>query len=133
MQQGLRQIVNGLETKGLLTHEFTVADTASPLGVSWDGVRHCTALSAKRYWRVAQAVRFALSRRAVPGWCWELLIGHLIFCGLIARDCLSAFHSIYAFIRKYYERRVLLWPSAREEIQHFTAALILMRADWRLL
>ena len=45
---------------------------------------------------------------------------------------LSVFHSIYAFIRKHYLKPVPLWPSAREEIQHFTAALILMRADWWL-
>ena len=89
VQQGLQKIVDGLETKGLLTHEFSVADTASPLGVSWDGVRHCTALSAKRYWRVAQAVRFALSRRAVPGWCWELLIGHPRCTTGCLADCLA--------------------------------------------
>ena len=76
---GLQKIVDGLEAQGLKTHEVSVAVQAGPLGVDWDGSRHRTSISHKRFWRVTQAVRFALSRLAVPGWIWELLIGHFTF------------------------------------------------------
>ena len=102
--------------------------TASPLGVLFNGRDHYTALSPRRYWKVVHA----LSRRAMPGWAWEILLGHLTFCGLVCRDVLSAFHSIYAFIRKHYNERVPLWPSARDELRHFLGAMIFLRADWGL-
>ena len=105
---------------------------ASPLGVNFNGSGLFTALSKKRYWRVVQAGRFALSRRALPGWAWEILIGHMTFCGLVCRDVLSAFHSIYAFMRKHYNQRVPLWASAREEVEHFLGAMLFLRSDWWL-
>lgn len=125
-------MVDGLEARGLATHEVNVSSVAGPLGVVWNGEMHCTTLSPKRYWRVVQATRFALRQRAVPGWCWEILIGHLAFRGLIVRDCLSAFHSIYAFIRKHCTERTPLWASAHAEVQHSIGALVFMRADWWL-
>ena len=67
-----------------------------------------------RFWRVTQAVRFALSRRAMPGRTWDLFVGHLTFCGLVVRDVLSALHAVYIFIRKHCSDRVPLWATARE-------------------
>ena len=87
-EAGLDRAVAGLEGHGLLTHEKSVETVASPLGVCWNGDQLHTALTAKRFWRVTQAVRFALSRRAVLGWCWEIWVGHLTFCGLLVRDAL---------------------------------------------
>ena len=132
VESDLGVVVTALESKGLLTHELSVDTTASPLGVVFDGKKHFTALTAKRYWRVCQAAKFALSRRAVPGWVWEVLLGHFTFCGLVRRDLLSGFHTIYKFIRRHYNQRVPLWPSAREEVLHFAGALVFARTEWSL-
>lgn len=126
-------MVAALEARGLETHELSVlSQGATPLGVVFDGKRHFTALTAKRYWRVVQAAKFALSRRAVPGWVWEVLLGHFTFCGLVRRDLLSGFHTIYKLIRRHYNERKPLWPSAREEVRRFVGALVLARTDWDL-
>ena len=132
MSNGLGRIVEGLEQAGLATHEVEVKVQASRLGVCWDGQRHCTALTDKRFWRVTQATRFALSWRALPGWMWELLLGHLTFCGLVRRDILSGLHAIYTFVRRHYTARVPLWKTAREEFTHYLSGLFFMRADWTL-
>ena len=129
VESDLGVVVTALESKGLLTHELSVDTTASPLGVVFDGKKHFTVLTAKRYWRVCQAAKFALSRRAVPGWVWEVLLGHFTFCGLVRRDLLSGFHTIYKFIRHHYNQRVPLWPSAREEVLHFAGALVFARTE----
>ena len=91
-------VVETLEGQGLSTHELSVASRdAAPLGVVFNGEELYTALSRKRYWNILQAGRYALSRRAVPGWGWEVLLGHFTFAGLVNRDSLFAFHCIYAF------------------------------------
>ena len=114
MEEGLDLVVHALKDTGLKTHEISVdSATAAPLGVSFNGRDHYTALSFRRCWKVVQAGRYALSRRAMPGWAWKILLGHLTFCGLVCRDVLSAFHSIYAFTRKHYNER-MLGPSARD-------------------
>ena len=61
MPKGLGRIVEGLEQAGLATHEVEVKALASPLGVCWNGQRHCTALMDKRFWRrVLNAVHFSM-------------------------------------------------------------------------
>ena len=77
------------------------------------------------------AVRYALSRRAVPGWEWEILFGHLTFCFLVNRDALAVFRNIYNFIEVKYDRRVPLWPGARDEMEAALGLLPLMQASWR--
>ena len=62
---GVQKIVGGLEAQGLMAHEVSVEVQAGPLGVAWDGARHRTSISRKRFWRVTQAVRFVLSRLRV--------------------------------------------------------------------
>ena len=111
VEEGLDLVAQALEDTGLKTHKISVdSATAAPLGVLFNGRNHYTALSPRRCWKVVQAGRYALSRRAMPGWAWEILLGHLILCGLVCRDVLSAFHRIYAFIRKHYNKRVPLCP-----------------------
>ena len=117
---------------GLVTHEQEAATGPSAvLGATVDGTRRETRLTPKRRWRVKMAVRYALSRRAVPGWGWEILLGHLTFCLLVNRDALAVFRDIYKFIEVNYDRCVPLWLGARGEMEAALGLLPLMQASWR--
>ena len=94
--EDLSVATTGFDGKGLVTHEQeATTGPATVLGATVDGTRHETRLTPKRRWRVNMAVKYALSRRAVPGWGWEILIGHLTFCFLVNRDALAVFRDIY--------------------------------------
>ena len=112
VKESLDGVVKHMGTK-LLTHKVEMHEGgAELLGVCVYGQKLCTRLTNKRLWRTRKAALYALSRRAMPGWVWEILVGHLTFCSLVRRDALSCLHTIYPFIRKYYFSRATLWHSS---------------------
>ncbi len=113
VEDSLAETAAAFDDDGLATHEAEVtALDAIAVGVNVNLLKHRVSLSQKRYWRVRQALRFALRCRRLPGHIWEVLIGHATYCGLVERGSLSAFHAIYAFIHKQYYTAASLWLSA---------------------
>lgn len=129
----LEALCDVLDKTGLTTHETEVRPSGGEtLGIRIDGRVLATAVAPKRLARLRQAFKWALRRRALPGAAWEVLLGHLTHACLIERGLLSAFHSIYAFIRRHYDRAVPLWPSARDELRHAVAATVFSVSFWAL-
>ena len=122
-----------MDEQGLLTHEHAVTDGATKtLGIAVDGLRLETRPDAKRLWTVRRALGWALGCRKLTGWTWEVLIGHATFLGLVDRNSLSAFCSIYRFIRACYNEPTPLWPSAAEEVRAFMQVLPVLSSSWPL-
>ena len=118
---------------GLLTHEEELfSGEGKVLGSTLDGEKLQTCLTRKRFWRVYQAVHFALNCKKLPGRIWEVLVGHLTFCGLMRRELLCCLTTIYAWMAKHYYEAAPMWPSAREEITAFVNGLFLAQSDWTM-
>ena len=118
---------------GLLTHETELQEgRGETLGCVLDGRAMCTRLTVKRYWRVRQGLSWALSCRALPGWVWEVVVGHCTYCAMCNRDLLPAFTAIYKFIAANYSQGAVLWASARAELLAFRGLMPLLRGDWAL-
>ena len=118
---------------GLEMHEVEVFEKmGEALGsrLSLSGLS--SALSKKRFWRVRQGLRYALSRRALPGAIWMVLIGHVTYCCLANRDLMCLLFATYKFARLNLARAVPLWPTARQELVSFLGLMPLLRSDWTL-
>ena len=62
--------------------------------------------------------------------CSTIMMGHVTFLGLVRRETLSLFHSVYRFVRKFYDRREPLWISARAELEAFIRVMILIEVGF---
>ena len=131
-RDNLSVVSGNLEKMGLATHEECVSvDVAKALETKLELVGCGATLSSNRVWKIKQAVKWALSRRRLPGKAWEIILGHLTFCSLLDRSALSCLRTIYAFVRKNYETPVRLWSHARDEVLHLTNLLPYLFAQWR--
>ncbi|CAK0840930.1 unnamed protein product, partial [Prorocentrum cordatum] len=118
---------------GLVTHETELQEgRGETLGCVLDGKALSTRRTAKRYWRVRQGLSWALWCRALPGWAWEVVIGHCTYCAMCYRDLLPAFTAVYKFIAANYSQGAALWASARAELVAFRGLMPLLRGDWAL-
>ena len=105
---------DALDDKGLVTHERDeVNQLSNNLGVTLDGIKLQVRPSSVRYWRVRRCLQWALKKPRFHGRVLARLVGHLTFFGLVNRRCLSCFHTVYAFCRKYDRSVGELWPSVR--------------------
>ncbi|CAK0798609.1 unnamed protein product [Prorocentrum cordatum] len=119
------------DAAGLRTHETDIQrGRGVTLGCVLDGVSLTTRLTAKRYWRVRQGVSWALSCRALPGWTWEVVLGHCAYCAMCNRDLLPVLNAIYKFIAAHYQEAAPLWPTALAEMVAFRGLMPLLRGDW---
>ena len=131
VKQSIDGISGSLDAKGLLTHEHSITDEATrTLGVCVDGSRLQTRPDSKRMWTLRRALTWALGCRQLAGWVWEVLIGHATFLGLVDRNSLSAFCSIYRFIRAHYNSPAPLWDTAAAEIRAYAQILPLLCSEW---
>ena len=127
----LEDVCAAFETRGLAVHEVSVSDSGvEALGVLLDGRRRHTRLTAKRFWRVRGALLALASRRKISGRQVEAIIGHATFCGLVRRETLSVFSTVYPFIRKHYDMPVLPWPSVCDELRVFAGLMIMLVSSW---
>ena len=132
-RERLDGVMSHFSELGLQMHEVEIfEDTGETLGtrVSLSGLS--SALSKKRYWRVRQGLRYALSRRALPGAIWLILVGHITYCCLTNRDLMSLLFATYKFARLNLGKATPLWASAREELVSFLGLMPLLRASWTL-
>ena len=115
----------------LVLHETVIGDVVDALGTVLDGRAHQTRIIPKRFWRLRGALTRILTVRRCSGRVLEIIIGHCTFVGLLARESLAVFHTVYAFIRKYYMSTGYLWQSVLEELRAFRGLLIGIASRWR--
>ena len=131
VSESLESVTAALASRGLPTHEeATHSLTAKALGVQLDLQSGRAVLTPGRLWRVRQGIRGALRHGRATGKVWEIMIGHLSYCGLLDRGSLSCLRSIYANIRKNYDVHAPLWEEAAKEVRHMTSLLPLLAGEW---
>ncbi|CAK0901058.1 unnamed protein product, partial [Prorocentrum cordatum] len=129
----MNQLTGEFTELNLLLHkDELVPGMAVALGTEIDGSRLRTRVTSDRFWRCRQAVRGLLARRRVKGWAVEAVLGHLTFCGLCSRGTLSAFNSVYGFVRAHYDEAAVLWAEARRELAAFSSLMYFLESDWWL-
>ncbi|CAK0828541.1 unnamed protein product, partial [Prorocentrum cordatum] len=129
----MNQLTGEFTKLSLLLHkDELVPDKAVALGTEIDGGLLRTRVTSDRFWRCRQAVRGLLARRRVKGWAVEAVLGHLTFCGLCSRGTLSAFNSVYGFVRAHYDEAAVLWAEARQELAAFSSLMYFLESDWWL-
>ncbi|CAK0833049.1 unnamed protein product, partial [Prorocentrum cordatum] len=129
----MNQLTGEFTELNLLLHkDELVPGMAVALGTEIDGSQLRTRVASDRFWRCRQAVRGLLARRRVKGWAVEAVLGHLTFCGLCSRGTLSAFNSVYGFVRAHYEEAAVLWAEARRELAAFSSLMYFLESDWWL-
>ncbi|CAK0852231.1 unnamed protein product [Prorocentrum cordatum] len=97
----LADAIAAFDAAGLVMHDISVdSDTAEALGVTLDGRE------------------------------LEILLGHCAFVGLMCRETLSVWHTVYAFIRERYWAKSDMWESARQELECFLGLMPLLRSEW---
>ncbi|CAK0862261.1 unnamed protein product [Prorocentrum cordatum] len=127
----LADTIAAFDAAGLVMHDISVeSDTAEALGVTLDGQKHQTLVNHRRYWKVRLGLRWALSLRRLVGRELEVLLGHCTFVGLMCRETLSVWHTVYTFIRERYWAKSDMWESARQELECFLGLMPLLRSEW---
>jgi len=133
--EGVRQALEGLcdvmSSQGLVMHEKELSsNSVEVLGVTLDCASRCTRASGKRFWRVRGALRYLLWKGRCTGSCLEVIVGHCTFLGLIRREILSVFHTVYAFMEANYNIVSQLWVSVREELAAFLGLTFFLESGW---
>ena len=127
----LDAVIETLESKGLATHERVVScGELDVLGVVLDSGRQHTRISRKRVWRTRGALLYLASRPRASGQMVEITVGRATFAGLLRREVLSVFHTVYAFMTTHYHEQAPLWESCRAELRAFAGLLVMLVADW---
>ena len=125
--------VAAFESRELLLHKSeVVCGPVTVLGSKIDSDQLTMAIKDERLMKVQAAVAGLLARRRTAGWCVEVLLGHLTFCGLANRGILTVPHTLYRFIRRHYTEAVPLWAECRDELSAMSALWFLARADWKV-
>ena len=125
--------VTAFESRELLLHKSeVVCGPVTVLGSKIDGDQLTMAIKDDRLMKVQAAVAGLLARGRTAGWCVEVLLGHLTFCGLANRGILTVPHTLYRLIRRHYTEAAPLWAECRDELAAMSALLFLARADWKV-
>ena len=122
-----------LTDNNLPCHDFIdETNVCDFVGLHLDGARHETRVSWKRVWRLRLGIAHALSMPQLSGKEVEILVGHCTWIGLLRRESLSIFSSVYAFIKRFKKSRGVPWFSVRRELTQFSALLPLLVPEWDL-
>ena len=128
----LSNACESFDQRGLKTHEQEVqSGIVTCLGNQLDCVEHRSSPTDVRFSRFKRALEYAWSLKRLPGRIWEVILGHCTFLGLQERGCLSAYFTIYLFIRKNCCTSQPLWDSAREELVCFWGLMYFLQGSWR--
>ena len=71
------------------------------LGIELNCQLGCTRLTSKRFWRLERGLEAAVQRQRMSGEVLSIIVGHCTFAGLVCRQSLSVFKSVYGFIEKH--------------------------------
>ena len=120
-----------LKTRRLKVHEReTRSDGIAAVGVLRDGCREHTWLFGKRFWRVRGAVQALAQRRQASKGQVEAVTEHALLQGLVRRETLSVFNTVYVFIRRSCDEPVELWPTVASELSVFAGLLLFFASTW---
>lgn len=122
-----------LRGAGSVTHDReALTSCGEVLGLLVDGERGDVRVGDRRFWRLAEAMRYVLRRPYMTGREVERLLGHWTHALMPRREMLSIFGTAYSFVGRSYERRQRLRASARREFRWALALLPLAFADLRM-
>ncbi|CAK0835808.1 unnamed protein product [Prorocentrum cordatum] len=109
----LEDVCAAFEARGLAVHGVATSGSGvEALGVLLDGRRRHARLTATRFWRVRGALLALAGRRRATGRQVEIVLGHATFCGLVRRETLSVFATVYPLIKRHYDQPApLCWGS----------------------
>ena len=79
VDRAISALVGAFDAAGLQTHERDITtESATALGVLLDLQTLSARIIPSRLFRLSRALRWALSRRRLPGRSWEVLVGHMM-------------------------------------------------------
>ena len=85
----------------------------------------------ERVWRCRFALEELLRRGKASGHALQRIVGHITFLGLVRRESLAIFASVYQFMQAHPVRPAKLWPSVARELRIFCQLLPLLWQDLR--
>mgnify|MGYP000417751757 CR=1 FL=1 len=128
-----KEVGFAFDSVGLQTHESEiVVDDKIVLCVGIDLKHLRTYTCHERFWKIRGSLQAIIRRGRCSGWVLEIILGHCTFAGLVNRDILCCFHTVYAFIEAHYNHHAKIWSSVIEELQAYVGLMIYLRSDWWL-
>ena len=113
-------------------HDIVLDSTdGTMLGWQVDGVTGVVKPTRERVWRLKLAIQHVLRVDRLCGKQLEVVLGHMVFIGLLRREILSLLSASYAFIRRHYLKPVAIWKVVRRELFLFSELLCLVWVDMR--
>ena len=118
-----------LNDHGLPTHEVEAGVGIETLGWAFGEDHPTVGVTRKRLWRLRLATLELIMQGHASGKTIERLVGHFTFAGLLQRGLLSVFQATYCFIRKCYDKDVVLWDEVKRELRWAASLLCLVKRD----
>ena len=118
-----------LSERGLPTHEVEAGVGLERLGWKFGDKLPIVQITPKRLWRLRLATQELLKEGRASGKLVEKLIGHFTFAALLRREVLSCFQAVYVFIRRCYDKEVVLWLEVKRELFWASSLLPLVFRD----
>ncbi|CAK0868853.1 unnamed protein product [Prorocentrum cordatum] len=117
---------------GLVLHESAATDeTCKTLGVELLGRGLRSRVTSDRWWLIRRSIEALLRRPKCSGWALEVVVGHCTFAGLANRGCLSAWHTVHAFMHKYRDGAGHLREECLQELRAFKGLMLFLEeSDW---
>lgn len=131
VSEALAQLTPAFDGQGLVLHPGEIQhEDIQALGVSMRGDLMASRVTARRHYRLRQAIVAVLRRKHISGRLLEVVLGHITFCCLCNRQLLCIFSSIYKFVRRNYFKPAPLWDSVRSELRVFKGLMVFLQSDW---
>ena len=121
-------LVDGFGKLGLLVHEITPASTHSHF-VGLDINRGIVSLKSLRLWKLRQAVRAVLRRRAISGDALRVIAGHLTWAMMTKRESLAILNAVYRRITGFGSQSGVLSSAAWRGLWQVSAILPLLQTN----
>ncbi|CAK0812161.1 unnamed protein product [Prorocentrum cordatum] len=132
VEQLVRQVDEGLQPRGLPTHEVATSSLEEEvLGWEINGRLGFIQPRPERAWRIRLALDGLLETKKVSARDIEKVVGHCTFLALLSRTSLSIFRSVYTFIARHRDHGTApLWESVRWELEALRNVIPLIRRDF---
>ena len=130
IEEAMCELTEKFDGQGLELHACEVSSgSVEALGVLVEGGKLRCRITPSRLWKVHQAI-VGLRRGRCSGRTLEVLVGHMIFCGLMNRCSLSILHCVYPFMKKYEQSVGVFWAFIVSELKAVKGILFLLAQDW---
>jgi len=122
----LEAVDDELQRRGWPLHPQELTEGGEILGWSFDHDAPTMRVAPARAWKLRLGIEALLARGAASGDEIRAVIGSCTFAGLVRRESLSIFSSVYVYMNRLGERRGRLWPAVRRELRWFCALVPLL-------